>query len=373
MVILHTIYGGLYGEAPMRGLVRVSLISLFVVPSAAAQTGESAFVRPSSDRPENVLMVRRQTTLYAASTAGILPIGMLPPNTLLTQTSAPASFPQVYCSPPLIPVALSPSAGLTVYGWVDPRDTMRLAPSHADEIAGASTQERRTGNAMADHGSEPIPALIRLKKAEQQWREVQSLVYEAEKRGKQIPEVYRARAMMWSSLQNYEKALVDYLRAAEIAINSGPEHDLVTAGTYFYVLLHALQNFRELPRPPAVGDAREYYGAGVHALRDNRLREAVRYFSDAIDLNVYEPVYYYYRSVAYRRLGDLSSAIRDARVGSYYEEKLFDLERRRIDVALEYIQGNDRTWLENIRRGEPHYDPYRDPSLPPELRPPSGN
>jgi hypothetical protein len=62
-------------------------------------------------------------------------------------------------------------------------------------------------------------------------------------------------------------------------------------------------------------------------------------------LNPNDPRFFYYRGLAYHRLGSNDLAAKDFQTGSAVEGKtLID-----VGIALERIQGPERTWLESFR------------------------
>ena len=137
---------------------------------------------------------------------------------------------------------------------------------------------------------------------------------------------------------------------------------------FFVTLYEALDKREKLPKPPHPGLAQRHFNTGVTAFYQGQLRRALKHFTDAVQLDPEYPLYHYFRALTHRRLGEKDKSLRDARIGGYYEFQGGPLLRRRMTRGLFRIQGSDRMWLEQLRLGEPHYDPRRDESLPEDAR-----
>jgi Tfp pilus assembly protein PilF len=82
--------------------------------------------------------------------------------------------------------------------------------------------------------------------------------------------------------------------------------------------------------------ARKHYGEAFHFFYRNDYSGAVDLLSDAINLDPDNPLFFYYRGLAYRRTGHLDKAERDLRLGSEGERTR---RSEGIGLALARIQG----------------------------------
>ena len=332
-------------------------------------TGE----HPDLQRPTNVPLVEpvsavrvaRETLLYAADRDNASPLARLPAGSVVLVVRQPSRASQGAArnvDEEMQYVLFCDQHGSTYFGWVKSKDTVPL-----QQLGDATRTKAKSTEAL--HASEAQvlwedpPALMRLHDAEQRWREIQAMIVAAERTGVELPEPYLARAELWASVHNHEEAMKDYLTAVRIALEKAPPNDVATTVRYFQTLYTAIGKYNSLPKAPAPGEAAHHYGLGVHAFRDGKLIYAWRRFSDAIYLDPQNPTYYYFRALTQLRLGDMQSAERDARVGSYYEHQMATRRRAEIDHALHFVQGQDRLWLERFRCGEPHFQPPRETIL----------
>jgi hypothetical protein len=92
----------------------------------------------------------------------------------------------------------------------------------------------------------------------------------------------------------------------------------------------------------------DMYGRGVHAYFSGQSRAAYQYFTAAIDAGSQDPRAYYFRGLAYQRLGRPAEAQADFRTGAELEHQdvggVFGVDR-----ALERVQGPSRLAIERQR------------------------
>ena len=236
-----------------------------------------------------------------------------------------------------------------VSGWVADKDLDRppLRTSEPNALLGNS-----------DHLD--LPEVIRLQKnpaLKQAWEEIRAALKENESLKQQLPEPYFARAEIWSAVNNYDAALRDYLTATRLARESG--QDLASYSSYFEKLYEALDNWDRVPKAPTTGVqnkyhflAQDHFSQGFSDFWRNDLKSAVRRFDNAVQLYPQNPVYWYYRSVAFKRLGDERRAQHDACFGAYVEKKGEGRYERDVARSFQRLQGDTRQWLERIRLGD---------------------
>jgi tetratricopeptide (TPR) repeat protein len=153
---------------------------------------------------------------------------------------------------------------------------------------------------------------------------------------------------------NYDAALRDLLVAMQIASDTGAAPRVYDA--VFNRLREVLERYDTTPVPPEDGEPSRHYGHGMHSFWEGHYVEAEKAFADAISLAPGNPLYWYMRAVTHRRLGNEEAAMHDALLGASAERKAClrrDGASLDINRELRRLQGNDRIWLENQRRGDP--------------------
>jgi tetratricopeptide (TPR) repeat protein len=332
----------------------------------------------------DLLVVTNETSLHALVDGQLQPIVKLIRETVLKKhppgkgIEAPENYAHVSFT--------HPTAGGPLFGWVDCQDT--LDPVEFKKKAEPADEPKQTPAAKEQPVDllDKIPLLIRLSNAKLQWENIMKLLVDAEDKGIEIPELYLTRARLWSKLHNHDKALEDFIRAADLAIKSAPTGDLVETYRYYLAFYKEINARIETPTTPGSGDASEQYGKGVLAYRNDQLEYAEHYFQNAIQLKTDSSIYSYYLALTRIRLFNseddpekkqryYTKAVGDVRRGTTHEHSLecplAYYERREIDRALVSVQGPLRDWLERLRIGEAHYDPFNDPDLPENLKPDS--
>lgn len=209
---------------------------------------------------------------------------------------------------------------------------------------------------------EDLPAVIARQPRELQraWLESTQAVEENSKLPpeEQSPTPWLARGEVLAIAGNYHDALEDYVRAAGIVrSNGGDRQNFVTA---FVSLEKVLSRLRQNPSPPVVAEATEEWERGFYSYRRGDLATAAQAFQNATALAPGEAVFWYFRALNHRHIGLPERALHHARIGAWLESRSTRHSPRRltasIDRRLERIQGSDRRWLQQVRRGF-HADP----------------
>ncbi len=201
-----------------------------------------------------------------------------------------------------------------------------------------------------------IPPLIRRQPqvVHDAWRQIAAAIVENQGLTRPRPEPLFARAELWMMVGNYDAALRDLLLAMRIASDTGVAPRVYDA--VFNRLREVLERYDTTPVPPEDGEPSRHYGHGMHCFWQGHYVEAQKAFSNAISLAPGNPLYWYMRAVTHRRLGSEERAQHDALLGASAERKAClrrDSASLDINRELRRLQGNDRIWLENQRRGDP--------------------
>ena len=203
--------------------------------------------------------------------------------------------------------------------------------------------------------AEDLPALIRLqpKRIWGVWVDINRAVDLNAKSEQKRPEPLIARAKLWTQVRNFDSAIRDYALALEYSnhpeVTKSQRRQLVADLTQTILL------YEKSPRPVYPGKSQIHYGKGIHAYRRRDFKQAIKHFRNAIQISPDEPLFWYYRAVSYRRLGQQDRSHHDVLIGASLENRT-DLPKgfsMTITIALEFIQGTDRYWLEEFRTGDP--------------------
>lgn len=195
---------------------------------------------------------------------------------------------------------------------------------------------------------------------QQAWREVSIAISENEvlPENERLPEPYFARAEIWASVRNYTDSLQDYLTAIRYARTSN--RDILSYSEYFDRLYDVAERLQAMPVTAAGAESLPYlaahnqYGDGYSKFFVGDLLEALDRFDSAIRLAPDQPVYWYFRAITHKRLGDEERAQHDALMGASFERQFESWRRRSLNGALHRVQGPMRTWLESYRLGSPN-------------------
>ena len=201
-----------------------------------------------------------------------------------------------------------------------------------------------------------VPPLIRRQPpvVQDAWRQIAAAIVENERLPRLRPEPLFARAELWMMVGNYDAALRDLLAAMRIASDAGVPPRVYDS--VFNRLREVLERYDVTPVPPEDGEPSRHYGHGIHSFWAGRYVEAEKAFANAISLAPNNPLYWYMRSVTRRRLGNEQTANHDALLGVAAERKAClrrDGVSHDINSEFKRLQGSDRIWLENHRRGDP--------------------
>src|ERR1700733_10215852 len=92
----------------------------------------------------------------------------------------------------------------------------------------------------------------------------------------------------------------------------------------------------------------ELYGTGVHDYFSGSYRQAITDLTEAVDGNTKDPRVYYFRALAWLRLGDSAKAQSDFAAGAKLESA--DINGYYpVSKSLERVQGSGRLTLEKYR------------------------
>jgi tetratricopeptide (TPR) repeat protein len=216
------------------------------------------------------------------------------------------------------------------------------ASQKAGWIAYASTAMSLTANHLSERGWNStavsgMPILVqRLPEAQREdWRRLTKAIADAEKEGVFVPDAYVARAELWTIAGDASKAVEDFRRAADTALQAGRTPSEQSA--YLRLLRDALARLEQAPRPAEGARGNDY--------------EAENHFENAIALYPQDPLYWYFRGLTRRHLGNFTGSQHDALIGAFVERSRYrDLD---IGRALRRVQGPDRAWLDRYRLGDP--------------------
>jgi len=245
-------------------------------------------------------------------------------------------------------------------GWV-PAGVVTPFETRGNEFAATAVSLRAKGKKNQPREL-TLPELILTQKnpaIQQAWREVARAVSENETlpEDQRLPEPYFARAEIWAAAKNYSDSLQDYLTAIKYARKAN--RDLLTYSAYFDKLYEVTQKLKEIPVPAAgthadyAFAAREHYSHGYSEFFSGDLREAMDRFDSAVQLAPDHPLYWYFRALTHRRLGDIQRAQHDVLMGAFFERRYPEWRRRSLNVSFTRVQGKTRKWLESYRRGSP--------------------
>ena len=231
-------------------------------------------------------------------------------------------------------------------GWI-PLKATSLTPKH---------EHSSDGKLNAD-STKPLPLLIRRLPPEQQddFRRLSTAINEAAQNEVFIPDLYIARAELWTIAGETTEAFSDYGTAASHALRRGIDKEEQVA--QLRNLCDAIERLQKSPHP-AEGieptddaTAAKHYDEGYTLFWSDLILEAEQCFQNAIMLNPTAPHYWYYRGLARRRKGDLIGAHHDLLVAAFLEKS--KPKSSVVPQALSRCQGPDRLWLETYRLGDP--------------------
>jgi tetratricopeptide (TPR) repeat protein len=319
-----------------RSAIFLALIAFFGPLLQAAFSAQPAAQLVLMSKPTDLVPGTKDQKLYESESfqAGYLPLVMLDQKTITNDHNGAERLAFVQ--------SLGPAGA--VNGWVNLRNVTTL-----DE-AGNSSHSKVPLRSNTSNGN--VPAAIRLQPPAivRAWFEVQAAIAENERLSAPLAEPYFARAEILTLAKDFDSALIDYLRALNIASHS--RENVVAYAAYFERLRQALENYDKEPRPPVYGSAASHYSAGVHSYRTGDFQSAKQHFTNAIALESATPLYWYYRALTYKCLGDERRAKHDALIGAHLESRHGERDKV-IGASLTTVQGDLRLWLETFRTGDP--------------------
>ena len=252
------------------------------------------------------------------------------------------------------------AGGTPLSGWVAVEAVQPL-----NALAAAAKARGLALSKTPDEKAKSLPELIRLQEnplLRDAWRDIEAAIKENDALPPQerLPEPYFARAEIWACVNHYSEALRDYLTAIKYARLSG--RDLMSYSAYFDKLYEVTDRFQKVPATPTLGKndgyawaARNHYAQGCHALWQNKFETALQRFDNAVQLQPNDPLYWYFRALTFKKMGDAERAQCDALFGAYLERNGPHTRSRELGHAFTRVQGRLRQWLESYRLGDPSH------------------
>ena len=255
-----------------------------------------------------------------------------------------------------------------------------------ERFGAALQKERKKINSLTS--GRTFPDLIRI--VDDELREAFVLAQTAYVENRLLPpekqrfEPYLTRAKAWAKAGYYPEAMFDYLDGLEIikrlpVIDGQPENAFLLYRKHIDEMTSTVRTALSQPFAVVAMGRGASHTAGRHfsngytkfwdaesGNKDSKLyTEALFEFGNAISIEFYVPAYWYYRGLAYKRLGQQNQAIYCFLLASQMEkmtvdEKGKDKEWEQIyfahlnsSISLTRFQGKERIWLETIRWGDP--------------------
>ena len=175
------------------------------------------------------------------------------------------------------------------------------------------------------------------------------------------PGIYFIRGKVAACCFSYNDAISDYLEGFE-CIRRDNTQNVADYVVFFDDVRKTLKKYSErIKDEPKVQDsvekndsalaAQASFHYGYSAFWEGQYGEAVILFTDAINRNNQAPIYWYYRALAWKRLGENDKANLDAYKGTRVEREVFGKRTHVVGFLLQRVQGEDRKWLEYKRIG----------------------
>ena len=220
-----------------------------------------------------------------------------------------------------------------------------------------SSQDFDQRDVEVEDVGEQLPILIqRLPEPQREdFRRLSNAIQVAEQSGAFIPDVYVARAELWTIAGDTHEAIEDFRKAAAHALSLGTSHSEQVL--QLRNLCDALERLEKAPHAAEGIDASnhaaaaKHFGEGYTLYWGNSFRKAEQHLQNAIMLNPADPRYWYFRGLARRHRGDQEGARHDVLVAAFLERS--KPRDPAVARALTRCQGVDRFWLEEFRRGDP--------------------
>ena len=313
--------------------------SLFIFLSLFSTEGEEQASQPPAS---GILFVVRSTTLFVVSTDGrIASTICIPARSFVRGASPSVESPRGLDSYVFVTAY---SGGAVSTGWI-----------WSGSIVDLGTIKPMPDRGRKQTSSRDVPELIRSQpeRIQKAWNEVNSAVDESKKLRKELPEPYLARASIWAEAGNFDSALQDYLKAADIVLEAGQEPG--KASRYFATFQRALQRLDLKQKGSNESDARDHYNKGRSAASARELEVALEHFDNAVQIAPGEPLHWYYRALTHKLRGDERRAIHDVRIGVFLESSppMSAKYIGQVPEHLETVQGPLRYWLDGFRDADP--------------------
>lgn len=167
------------------------------------------------------------------------------------------------------------------------------------------------------------------------------------------PEIYFIRGTVANVCCSYDDALLDYFEGFE-CLSRVKTKNPADYNIYFSEIRKALSNsaaISESVEKNRKSAALVCFNYGYSAFWEGRYDESAILFTGAILDNDRDPIYWYYRALAWKRLGEVCKADMDAIKGAHVEREVFGKRMPVIGVLLQRVQGEERRWLEYKRIG----------------------
>ena len=222
----------------------------------------------------------------------------------------------------------------------------------------AISQNGRPPDITFDTNSdEHLPLLIRRLPQKQQddFRRLSVAIDDAAQKAVFIPDLYIARAELWTIAGETNEALSDFGTAASHALRASNNKEEQVA--QLRNLCNAIERLQKSPRAAEGIEATDHataakhYDEGYTLFWNNLTAKSEQCFQNAIMLNPADPRYWYFRGLARRRKGDSKGAQHDVLVAAFLERS--KPKSSVVPRALIRCQGTDRLWLETFRLGDP--------------------
>ncbi len=204
---------------------------------------------------------------------------------------------------------------------------------------------------------EHLPLLIRRLPQKQQddFRRLSVAIDNAAQKAVFIPDLYIARAELWTIAGETNESLSDFGTAASHALRASNNTEEQVA--QLRNLCDAIERLQKSPRAAEGIEATDHataakhYDEGYTLFWSNFTAESEQCFQNAIMLNPEDPRYWYFRGLARRRKGNSKGAQHDVLVAAFLERS--KPKSSVVARALIRCQGPDRLWLETFRLGDP--------------------
>ncbi len=169
-----------------------------------------------------------------------------------------------------------------------------------------------------------------------------------------LAEPFFARAQAWNKYNRFSDAMLDYYKALEATFNN-PQLDPIYFRKYYSEIEQTLEKSQKFSSNNVTSktytSASNLYMLGYRHFWETRYRQALDCFDQAISIHGGDPVYWYYRGLTWKRLGNEDQALYNILFGVRLERLLYGDRSYKVSQSLYRFQGTERQWLENLRAG----------------------